>query len=97
MSMHVPVFMVDKNRKGKNKFIADVKADLRATIEFLYKRKMWSKFHYEKWLAALDEMTDEVLLHGWWDDIVNSSMYEVDYEDLLEMQDGLAGMMKGHE
>ena len=95
MSMHVPVFMVDKNRKGKNKFIADVKADLRATIEFLYKRKMWSDFHYEKWMDALDEMTDEVLLHGWWDSVVNSCMYEVDEEDLREMQDGLAGKCGG--
>ena len=95
--MHVPVFMVDKNRKGKNKFIADVKADLRATIEFLYERKMWSRFHYEKWMDALNEMTDEVYLHGWWDSVVNGAMYEVDEEDLREMQHGLAGTMKGHE
>ena len=95
--MHAPVFQVDKNRKGGKKFAVDVKADVKAVIELLHARGMWSDFHYEKWMDALDEMTDEVLLHGWWDDIVNSSMYEVDYEDLREMQDGLAGMMRGHE
>ena len=95
MSIHVPAFMVDKNRKGKNKFIADVKADLRATIEFLYERKMWSRFHYEKWMDALNEMTDEVYLHGWWDSVVAGAMYEVDEEDLREMQHGLAGKCGG--
>ena len=98
--MHAPVFQVDKNRKGGKKFAADVKADVKAVIELLYARGMWSKFHYDKWLEALDEMTDEVYLHGWWDSVVNSCMYEVDYDKLREMQDiheGLAGTVKKHD
>ena len=97
--MHAPVFQVDKNRKGGKKFAADVKADVKAVIELLHARGMWSDFHYEKWMDALDEMTDEVLLHGWWDSVVNSCMYEVDYEELREMQnmhEGLAGAAGRH-
>ena len=93
--MHAPVIQVDKNRKGGKKFAADVKADVKAVIELLHTRGMWSDFHYEKWMDALDEMTDEVLLHGWWDSVVNSCMYEVDYEELREMQHGLAGKCGG--
>lgn len=93
--MHTPVFQVDKNRKAGKKFAEDAKADLKAVIELLYTRGMWSKFHYEKWMDALNEMTDEVYLHGWWDSVVNGAMYEVDEEDLREMQHGLAGKCGG--
>ena len=93
--MHAPVFQIDKSRKAGKKFAADAKADLKAVIELLYARGMWSKFHYEKWMDALNEMTDEVYLHGWWDSVVAGAMYEVDEEDLREMQDGLAGKCGG--
>ena len=93
--MHAPVFQVDKSRKAGKKFVADVKADVKAVIELLHARGMWSDFHYEKWSEALDEMTDEVYLHGWWDSVVAGAMYEVDEEDLREMQHGLAGKCGG--
>ena len=93
--MHTPMFQVDKNRKAGKKFAEDAKADLKAVIELLYARGMWGKFHYEKWMDALNEMTDEVYLHGWWDSVVAGAMYEVDEEDLREMQHGLAGKCGG--
>lgn len=47
--MHAPVFQVDKSRKAGKKFAADAKADLKAVIELLYARGMWSKFYYKNW------------------------------------------------
>lgn len=91
MSAHVPVFQVNKDRKGSKKFAKDAKADILATIEFLYKRGMWSKFHYDKWKAAAEEMNDEMKLHMWWDEIVNSTMFEMDLDEFFEFKEGLAG------
>ena len=91
--MHVPVFQVNKNRKGSAAFVKDAKADIIATIEFLYSRGMWSKFHYDKWKAAAEEMEDEIKLHMWWDAIADGAMFEEDYEEFMEMRDGLAKKM----
>lgn len=89
--MHIPVFIAEANRDKTSKaFKATVKEDVLATIEFLYKRGMWSKFHYEKWKAEAERMTDEALLHGWWDAIVNSAMYEMEFEEFFEYKEGLA-------
>lgn len=95
MGAHVPVFQVNKNRKGSKVFAKDAKADVVATIEFMYERGMWSKFHYDKWKAAAEEMNDEVKLHMWWDAIVNGVMFEEEYEEFMEMKEaGLAGSCK---
>ena len=44
----VPVLTVTTPGNHKE-FLKKNKEDILATIEFLYKRGMWSKFHYEQW------------------------------------------------
>ena len=90
MNIHAPVFLGKSNRKTTKKFTEDTRADVIATIEFLYKRGMWSKYHYEKWLEEAKICKDEAILHGWWDAIVGGAMYEIDLENVNEMRGGLA-------
>lgn len=79
MSMDAPAFIYgNKNRSNRQKFVKKNKEDVLATIEFLYKRGMWSKFHYEQWKAEAQSMTDEEMLHLWWDSIVGGAMFEVE-------------------
>ncbi len=51
--------------------------DILATIEFLYKRGMWSKFHYTQWKKMAMHMDAEAL-HLWWDSIVGGAMFEME-------------------
>jgi hypothetical protein len=88
MSYHAPVFQTNKKRAGAKKLAADAKADIKAVIELLFERGMWSKFHYDKWMQGLEELDDEVSLHMWWDAVVNGAMFEVDCEEFEEI--GLA-------
>lgn len=88
MSIHAPVFLKDEHRATSKKFIKDTRADIIAVIELLYSRGMWSKYHAEKWTEEAKLCTDEAILHGWWDAIVNGSMYELDLEDVQEMREG---------
>lgn len=98
MSIHAPVFLAKKERATTKKFIEDTREDILATVEFLYKRGMWSKYHYEKWTEEAKLCKDEAILHGWWDSIVNSAMYELDLDEVREMEPGLAdAMMKGYK
>ena len=79
MSADVPVFLFSKKRSKKqiSAFTNDTKEDIKATIEFLYKRGMWSKYHYTRWIAELDGMCEESL-HLWWDSIVDGAMFEME-------------------
>ena len=96
--MHAPVFQGMKNRAGEAKFMKDAKADIQAVMDLLYKRGMWSKFHYEKWTQGLKELDNEVLVHGWWDDIVASAMYELDADKVQAgREQGLAAMLREEE
>ena len=97
MSIHAPVFLASKDRSTSKEFVKNTKEDIKAVIELLYSRGMWSKYHYDKWKKELDICGDEAMLHGWWDSIVSGAMFEIDMEDIREMQrDGLAakGMIK---
>lgn len=87
MSIHAPVFLANKMRSNAEEFADKNKEDILATIEFLYKRGMWSKFHYEEWKKEAEACMDPVLLHGWWDAIVSGVMFEADAEDIREMQE----------
>ena len=83
--MHTPVFLFgNDNVEFSNK----VREDIIATIEFLYKRGMWSKFHYDFWLKEAKKMNNAEKLHLWWDDIVSGSMFEVEspLEEQLEAE-----------
>lgn len=75
--MHSPVFLYTDDRNDKD-FVAVTKNDIKATIDFLYKRGMWSKYHYMQWKKALDQITDAETLHLWWDAIVSGAMFETD-------------------
>lgn len=84
MSKDVPNFVYDKKRKGSTNQKAFVKAnkeDIVETIKFLYKRGMWSKFHYTYWLKEAQSMTSEEDLHLWWDAIVGGAMFEKELPD----------------
>lgn len=93
--MHSPVWMKNSDRTTSKAFKKQAREDIEAVIELLYKRGMWSKFHYEKWMAELDNY-DEMMLHEHWDAIVNGAMYEEDTEEVKEMgmEEGLACRMK---
>ena len=81
--MDVPAFLyTEKNRKNSENFISVTKNDIMATIKFLYKRGMWSKYHQTQWIAELNDCNDEETLHLWWDAIVGGAMFEV--EPMLE-------------
>lgn len=76
----VPFFLFKKNRKNtpeQKAFLAETRADIRAVIELLSKRGMWSEYHTKRWLAELDVCNDEEVLHLWWDSIVGGAMFEV--------------------
>ena len=88
MSIHAPVFLAKENRKTSKKFIEDTRADILAVLELLYSRGMWSKYHYEKWTEEAKICMDEAILHGWWDAIVNGTMYELDLEEVNELKAG---------
>ena len=77
-----PTFLYTKERKNKKNFMTVTRADIKATIEFLYKRGMWSKYHYTQWKAELANIQDEETLHLWWDAIVGGAMFET--EPMLE-------------
>ena len=84
----VPVFLFGKNRDGskaQSAFVNSTKDDIQATLDFLYKRGMWSKYHYEHWTMALSEMKEE-MLHLWWDAIVGGAMFEMEspHMEMLE-------------
>lgn len=92
MSLHAPVFLKKEIRKNSDEFAKRNKEDILATIEFLYKRGMWSKFHYEQWKKEAESCIDPIILHGWWDAIVGGAMFEVDFEEIKEIQEeGLGG------
>ena len=77
--MDAPAFLyTDKDRKNSENFLSVTKNDIRATIKFLYKRGMWSKYHYTQWMAELEDCNDEEILHLWWDAIVGGAMFEVE-------------------
>ena len=79
--MDVPMFIFMPNRVNtprQKKFIKDTKADISATISFLYSRGMWSKYHYNKWMAELKACDNEEVLHLWWDSIVSGAMAETE-------------------
>ena len=83
MSMDAPAFLYKKEeRKNKKNFISVTRNDISETIKFLYKRGMWSKYHYTQWTAELNDIEDEETLHLWWDSIVGGAMFEV--EPMLE-------------
>ena len=73
--MDTPVFLFSGDNKTFGKKTKD---DIIATIEFLYSRGMWSKFHYENWLKEAQEMSDAEELHLWWDSIVAGAMFEIE-------------------
>ena len=86
----VPMFIFSKKREGSSeqkKFIQDTKADIKAVIDLLYKRGMWSKYHYEKWSKELSMCNNEEMLHLWWDSITTGAMNEVESpkEESLEL------------
>ena len=84
--MDTPVFILaNKNRKTKDSFDNAVRNDIEATLKFLYKRGMWSKFHFKHWMAEIKEMDSE-MLHLWWDAITNGAMFETEsmVEERLE-------------
>ena len=81
--MDAPAFLyAGTERKNKKNFISVTRNDIRATIDFLYKRGMWSKYHYTQWKTELADIKDEETLHLWWDSIVGGAMFEV--EPMLE-------------
>lgn len=89
--MHAPVFLAKENRETSEEFIQKTKEDIQAILDTLKKRGMWSKYHYDKWSAELEVCKDEALLHAWWDAITHGAMFELDLEDIREMQsEGLA-------
>ena len=76
--MDSPSFLYTEERKNQNNFITVTRADIKATIDFLYKRGMWSKYHYTQWKTELANIKDEETLHLWWDAIVGGAMFEVE-------------------
>jgi len=72
----VPVFVFENN--DKKLFISKNKADIQATIDFLYERGMWSKFHKEQWSDQLSKINDAEKLHLWWDAITQGAMFEME-------------------
>ncbi len=88
MSADVPVFMFSKDRydsKASSAFTNDTRSDIKATLDFLLKRGMFSSYHHKHWLNALGGMHEE-MLHLWWDSIVGGSMFEMDspHMEMLE-------------
>jgi RNAse (barnase) inhibitor barstar len=89
--MHAPVFLANKNRSTSKKFTKKTKEDIQAVLDTLKERGMWSNYYYDNWSAELAICKDEALLHAWWDAITNGAMFELDFEELREMQsEGLA-------
>lgn len=85
MSMDAPEFLYNNGRKGsanQKKFLQATKEDIIETIRFLYKRGMWSKYHYTHWTREANSMESEEELHLWWDAIVGGAMFET--EPMLE-------------
>lgn len=79
--MHAPAWLYDPNRseKDKKEFNQITYNDIDATIKFLYKRGMWSKYHYMEWTKALNAIKDDgEALHLWWDAIVSGAMFETE-------------------
>ena len=76
----VPVFIYRKDRspKLKSAFVSSNKEDILATIAFLYKRGMWSKFHHDKWSAEVKDSNCEEYLHLYWDSITSGAMFEME-------------------
>lgn len=86
----VPMFLFNKGRDGskeQKEFIKDTKADILAVYDLLYKRGMWSKYHYVKWTKEILKCMDEETLHLAWDAIVTGAMGEVESpkEESLEL------------
>ena len=83
--MDSPAFLYTKGqdkRANKANFMTTTRNDIQETIKFLYKRGMWSKYHYTQWLNELKDCESEETLHLWWDAIVSGAMFEV--EPMLE-------------
>ena len=78
MSMDAPIFLYDDNRKNKESFMTATRADIISTIKFLYKRGMWSKYHYTHWMKEAEGIESEEMLHLWWDSIVSGAMFETE-------------------
>lgn len=66
-----------KDGSNNKEFEKANRADVLATIEFLYKRGMWSKFHYNHWKKMANGM-DAEMLHLWWDAITSGAMFEME-------------------
>ena len=76
--MDAPMFLYSGSRENSKEFTTITKNDIIATIKFLYKRGMWSKYHYTMWLKEVQAMEDEEMLHLWWDAIVGGAMFETE-------------------
>ena len=84
--MDTPVFILaGKERTTKKSFDDATRNDIEATLKFLYKRGMWSKFHFKHWIAEVKNMDSE-MLHLWWDAITTGAMFETEsmVEERLE-------------
>jgi len=73
-----PSFLYARDRKKNKEFVSATKNDIIETIKFLYKRGMWSKYHYTHWMEEAKKCNDEETLHLWWDAIVGGAMFEVE-------------------
>ena len=77
--MDTPIFILaNKDRKNKASFDSAAKADIKATMQFLFKRGMWSKYHYTHWMRELESMECSEMLHLWWDAITGGAMFETE-------------------
>ena len=91
MSYDVPVMDIASKKKNKE-FLKKNKDDIQATMDFLYKRGMWSKFHYEQWTNMLKECESSELLHLWWDSIVGGAMFEMESPKMEMIEEAMEGM-----
>lgn len=90
--MDTPLFLFEnENTKA---FATKTKRDIDATLDFLYKRGMWSKFHYDEWKKQLKTMDDPEKLHLWWDAITAGAMFEIE-SPLEERIESLGEIEKG--
>ena len=78
MSMDAPMFLYGDEDRNSKEFKAVTKNDIVATIKFLYKRGMWSRYHYTMWMKEVEAMDSEEMLHLWWDSIVGGAMFETE-------------------
>lgn len=85
--MDSPAFLyTDEKRKNIDNFRNATRNDIEATINFLYRRGMWSKYHYTQWKNELKDIQSEETLHLWWDSIVGGAMFEVEPELQTRME-----------